>query len=182
MAARGKPPISSAPIARPAGGRQTREPTNYTSFLRTAQKVSAAERGRPRSDPPGGIRRLGRNARLRRRPRRTNNTPSGRRRACLCSGIGPGAAVGLGLGAFALGSVLANPYYHNIITRTAITVTTRLPRLIIRRRGIIRPAELTLARSRANLRSRSRSAVGGYAVSVRQNPLRNIRNLALFSI
>jgi hypothetical protein len=27
-------------------------------------------------------------------------------------GIGPGAAVGIGLGAFALGSVLANPYYH----------------------------------------------------------------------
>jgi hypothetical protein len=27
-------------------------------------------------------------------------------------GIGPGAAVGLGLGAFALGSVLANPYYN----------------------------------------------------------------------
>jgi hypothetical protein len=27
-------------------------------------------------------------------------------------GISPGAAVGLGLGAFALGSVLANPYYH----------------------------------------------------------------------
>ena len=28
-------------------------------------------------------------------------------------GIGPGAAVGIGLGAFALGSVLANPYYNN---------------------------------------------------------------------
>jgi hypothetical protein len=28
-------------------------------------------------------------------------------------GISPGAAVGLGLGAFALGSVLANPYYYN---------------------------------------------------------------------
>ena len=28
-------------------------------------------------------------------------------------GIGPGAAVGIGLGAFALGSVLANPYYAN---------------------------------------------------------------------
>jgi hypothetical protein len=28
-------------------------------------------------------------------------------------GISPGAAVGLGLGAFALGSVLANPYYSN---------------------------------------------------------------------
>ena len=28
-------------------------------------------------------------------------------------GIGPGAAVGIGLGAFALGSVLANPYYYN---------------------------------------------------------------------
>ena len=28
-------------------------------------------------------------------------------------GISPGAAVGLGLGAFALGSVLANPYYNN---------------------------------------------------------------------
>ena len=28
-------------------------------------------------------------------------------------GIGPGAAVGIGLGAFALGSVLANPYYSN---------------------------------------------------------------------
>jgi hypothetical protein len=27
-------------------------------------------------------------------------------------GIGPGAAVGIGLGAFALGSVLANPYYN----------------------------------------------------------------------
>jgi len=27
-------------------------------------------------------------------------------------GISPGAAVGLGLGAFALGSVLANPYYN----------------------------------------------------------------------
>src|ERR1700739_1594471 len=37
-------------------------------------------------------------------------------------------------------------------------------------------------RSRANSRSRSRSAVGGYAVSVRQNLLRNISNLALFSI
>jgi hypothetical protein len=28
-------------------------------------------------------------------------------------GISPGAAVGIGLGAFALGSVLANPYYYN---------------------------------------------------------------------
>ena len=28
-------------------------------------------------------------------------------------GISPGAAVGLGLGAFALGSVLANPYSYN---------------------------------------------------------------------
>ena len=28
-------------------------------------------------------------------------------------GISPGAAVGLGLGAFALGSVLANPYYYS---------------------------------------------------------------------
>ena len=28
-------------------------------------------------------------------------------------GISPGAAVGLGVGAFALGSVLANPYYNN---------------------------------------------------------------------
>lgn len=28
-------------------------------------------------------------------------------------GISPGAAVGLGLGAFALGSALANPYYYN---------------------------------------------------------------------
>jgi len=27
-------------------------------------------------------------------------------------GISPGAAVGIGLGSFALGSVLANPYYH----------------------------------------------------------------------
>jgi len=27
-------------------------------------------------------------------------------------GIGPGAAVGIGLGAFAMGSVLANPYYN----------------------------------------------------------------------
>ena len=27
-------------------------------------------------------------------------------------GVSPGAAVGIGLGAFALGSVLANPYYH----------------------------------------------------------------------
>jgi hypothetical protein len=27
-------------------------------------------------------------------------------------GISPGAAVGIGLGAFALGSVLANPYYY----------------------------------------------------------------------
>ena len=37
-------------------------------------------------------------------------------------------------------------------------------------------------RSRANFRSRSRSAVGGYAFSVRQNPLRYIKNLELFSI
>jgi hypothetical protein len=28
-------------------------------------------------------------------------------------GISPGAAVGIGLGAFALGSVLASPYYYN---------------------------------------------------------------------
>ena len=28
-------------------------------------------------------------------------------------GISPGAAVGLGLGSFALGSALANPYYYN---------------------------------------------------------------------
>jgi hypothetical protein len=28
-------------------------------------------------------------------------------------GISPGAAVGIGLGAFFLGSVLANPYYYN---------------------------------------------------------------------
>jgi hypothetical protein len=28
-------------------------------------------------------------------------------------GIGPGAAVGIGLGAFALGSALANPYNYN---------------------------------------------------------------------
>ena len=28
-------------------------------------------------------------------------------------GISPGAAAGIGLGAFALGSVLANPYYYN---------------------------------------------------------------------
>ena len=28
-------------------------------------------------------------------------------------GISPGAAVGLGLGAFALGSALTNPYYYN---------------------------------------------------------------------
>ena len=28
-------------------------------------------------------------------------------------GVSPGAAVGIGLGAFALGSVLANPYYAN---------------------------------------------------------------------
>jgi len=36
-------------------------------------------------------------------------------------------------------------------------------------------------RSRANLRSPSRSAVGGYAISIRQNPLRKHKNLALFS-
>jgi hypothetical protein len=40
----------------------------------------------------------------------------------------------------------------------------------------------TRLRSRANLRSRSRSAVDGYAISVSQDPLRNITNLALFSI
>jgi hypothetical protein len=35
-------------------------------------------------------------------------------RPANAGGIGPGAAVGLGLGAFALGSVLANPYnYYN---------------------------------------------------------------------
>jgi hypothetical protein len=28
-------------------------------------------------------------------------------------GIGPGAAVGIGLGAFALGSALANPYFYS---------------------------------------------------------------------
>jgi hypothetical protein len=53
-------------------------------------------------------------------------------------GISPGAAVGLGLGAFALGSVLANPYYYNR-THTATTATTRLHQLTltIRRRRII---------------------------------------------
>jgi len=34
-------------------------------------------------------------------------------RLAHAGGIGPGAAVGIGLGAFALGSVLANPYYYN---------------------------------------------------------------------
>jgi hypothetical protein len=34
-------------------------------------------------------------------------------RPATAGGIGPGAAVGIGLGAFALGSVLANPYYYN---------------------------------------------------------------------
>ena len=34
-------------------------------------------------------------------------------RPAHAGGIGPGAAVGIGLGAFALGSVLANPYYYN---------------------------------------------------------------------
>jgi len=33
-------------------------------------------------------------------------------RPAHAGGIGPGAAVGIGLGAFALGSVLANPYYN----------------------------------------------------------------------
>jgi len=48
--------------------------------------------------------------------------------------------------------------------------------------GTLIEACLYRLRSRANLRSRSRSAVSGYAVSVRQHPLRNIKNLALFSI
>jgi len=34
-------------------------------------------------------------------------------RPASAGGIGPGAAVGIGLGAFALGSALANPYYYN---------------------------------------------------------------------
>jgi hypothetical protein len=34
-------------------------------------------------------------------------------RPAHAGGIGPGAAVGIGLGAFALGSVLANPYSYN---------------------------------------------------------------------
>ena len=46
-------------------------------------------------------------------------------------GISPGAAVGLGLGAFALGSVLSQPYY---------VATTHPPRLTIHRRRIIRPS------------------------------------------
>ena len=33
-------------------------------------------------------------------------------RPAHAGGIGPGTAVGIGLGAFALGSVLANPYYN----------------------------------------------------------------------
>jgi len=37
-------------------------------------------------------------------------------------------------------------------------------------------------RSRANLRSRSRSAVCGYAVSVKAEPIEKIKNLELFSI
>jgi len=49
-------------------------------------------------------------------------------------GISPGAAVGIGLGAFALGSALANP---RITTRTA-TTAIRPPQLTIHRRRIIR--------------------------------------------
>src|SRR5215813_6256128 len=33
-------------------------------------------------------------------------------RSADAGGVSPGAAVGIGLGAFALGSVLANPYYQ----------------------------------------------------------------------
>ena len=60
------------------------------------------------------------------------------------------------------------------------------PGIVLRGSLIVR-VEYSMARDpglrgRANLRSRSRSAVGGYAVSIRQNPLRNIKNLALFPI
>jgi hypothetical protein len=50
-------------------------------------------------------------------------------------GISPGAAVGLGLGAFALGSVLSRPYYNPYYYSTATTAT---PQLTIHRPRIIR--------------------------------------------
>ena len=73
-------------------------------------------------------------------------------RAADAGGVSPGAAVGIGLGAFALGSVLANryyqPYYYPYSYYYPPTRRTIRRRRIIRLRGavgaptgIITPAE-----------------------------------------
>ena len=62
------------------------------------------------------------------------------------SGISPGAAVGLGLGAFALGSVLANPSYNPYYTATIhpLRHTIHLRRIIRPLGGVGAPITITI--------------------------------------
>ena len=57
-------------------------------------------------------------------------------------GIGPGAAVGIGLGAFALGSVLANPYYNLLPVRLLWRLLPARPGVLSARAVLPARAEL----------------------------------------